>query len=99
MAKIIQELALCLPALSKAVFSQPVEKTGAQKLMIRPVLLKGERLYQVESFRDNKAYHQNLSADALLRWAEANARGPLSPGPAGHQDGEPPVYPQARRQL
>ena len=75
MAKIVQEFALCLPELTKAVFSQPTEKTGDEKLTIRPVLLKGERLYQVESFRDNKAFHQNLSGDALLDWTEANAEG------------------------
>ena len=75
MAKIVQELALCLPQLTRAVFSQPAEKGGDQKLTIRPVLLKGERLYQVESIRDSKAFHQNLTADALLVWAEANAEG------------------------
>ena len=75
MAKITQELAAALPGLSKAVFSQPTDKSAAPKVELRPLILKGERVYQAERFENNKAFHQNLTDDALLRWAEENLEG------------------------
>lgn len=75
MAKITQALTAALPGLAKAVFSQPVEKGGAQKIEIRPLLLKGERCYQAERFENSKAFHQNFTDDALLAWAEENIEG------------------------
>ena len=65
MARITQELLASLPELSKAVFSQPTDKALPAKQTVRPVLLKGERSYQLESFRDNKAFHRNLGESAL----------------------------------
>ena len=75
MARITQELAAALPGLSKAVFSQPTDKSAAPKVELRPLILKGERVYQAERFENNKAFHQNLTDDALLRWAEENLEG------------------------
>ena len=75
MARITQELATALPGLSKAVFSQPTDKATAPKVELRPLILKGERVYQAERFENNKAFHQNLTEDALLRWAEEGLEG------------------------
>ena len=75
MARITTELAAALPGLSKAVFSQPTDKSTAPKVELRPLLLRGERVYQAERFENNKAFHQNLTEDALLRWAEENLEG------------------------
>ena len=75
MAKITQELAAALPGLSKAVFSQPTDKSASPKVELRPLILKGERVYQAERFENNKAFHQNLTEDALLGWAEENLEG------------------------
>ncbi len=75
MAKIAQELAVILPTLTKAVFSQPTEKDGPRKIELRPVLIKGERRYQAESFQDRKAFHQNFTESALISWAEENLEG------------------------
>ena len=75
MARITQELAAALPGLSKAVFSQPTDKSAAPKVELRPLILKGERVYQAERFENNKAFHQNLTEDGLLRWAEENLEG------------------------
>ena len=61
------DLALALPDLSKAVFSQPTAAALWTKLSIRPVKLKGRLAFQTEGIRDNKAYHQNLDEQALLR--------------------------------
>ena len=75
MAKITQELALSLPILTKAVFSQPSEKTIATKVELRPLLLRGERQYQAERFENNKAFHQNFDEEALLVWADEALEG------------------------
>ena len=75
MARITQELATALPGLSKAVFSQPTDKATAPKVELRPLILKGERVYQAERFENNKAFHQNLTEDALRRWAEEGLEG------------------------
>lgn len=61
------DLALALPDLNKAVFSQPTAAALWTKLSIRPVKLKGRLAFQTEGIRDNKAYHQNLDEQALLR--------------------------------
>ena len=60
MANLREELAAALPGLQKAVFSQPADKLSDQKVTVRPVRIKGKLSYQVERFRDNKAFHQNL---------------------------------------
>ena len=69
------ELAAALDTLSKAVFSQPVDALSDTKVSVRPVLIKGERRYQTERFRDNKAFHQNLNADELMRFFDAELDG------------------------
>lgn len=61
------DLALALPDLNKAVFSQPTAAALWTKLSIRPVKLKGRLAFQAEGLRDNKAYHQNLDEQGLLR--------------------------------
>ena len=75
MARITQELALCLPGLIKAVFSQPTDANGAKKIELRPLLLKGERRYQAERFEGTKAFHENFTESALLAWAEEKLEG------------------------
>ena len=67
MARLLTDFEAALPVLSKAVFSQPIDKTDYGKVNIRPVLLRGELRYQIERFRDNKAYHQNLTGDELVK--------------------------------
>lgn len=59
-------LALALPQLTKAVFSQPAEGQEDTKITVRPFASKQGRMYQLERFAGNKAFHENLSGDALL---------------------------------
>ena len=66
MADLKMELAAALPRLHKAVFSQPTEGAPYQKVALRPVTIKGRSLFQLESFRDNKAFHRNLTEQELL---------------------------------
>ncbi len=60
------ELSAALDRLSKAVFSQPLDKSAEQKLTVRPLQHKGRRLFQVERQRGAQAFHQNLEGEALL---------------------------------
>ena len=75
MSRLTEELAAALDSLSRLVFSQPIDKTAEPRISIRPVTLRGRRLYQVERFRDNKAFHENLEGEALLRLMEADFDG------------------------
>ena len=75
MANLREELAAALPGLQKAVFSQPADKCSDQKVTVRPVRIKGKLSYQVERFRDNKAFHQNLDDTALLSLVDNELEG------------------------
>ena len=75
MSRLTQDLAAALPRLTRLVLSQPIDKTGDQKVLIRPLYLRGERLYQLERFRDNKAFHENLDEESLLRRFESELDG------------------------
>ena len=75
MARLITDFESALPTLSKAIFSQPIDKTDYTKVSIRPVMLRGQLQYQLERFRDNKAYHQNVSGEELLKIAESDLEG------------------------
>lgn len=75
MARLITDFEAALPNLSKAVFSQPVDKTDYTKVQLRPILLRGQLLYQAELFRDNKAYHRNLTDAEVLKMAENDLEG------------------------
>ena len=75
MGRLTEELSAALPELSKAVFSQPADKLSDTKVIIRPVNIRGESLYQAESFRDNKAYHKNYGDLELLNYVENHLEG------------------------
>ena len=61
------ELSAALDTLSKAVFSQPLDKSADGKISVRPLQHKGRRIFQAEIQRGAQAFHQNLEGDALLR--------------------------------
>lgn len=75
MARLISDFEAELHSLSKAVFSQPIDKTDYSKVIIRPIMIKGTLFYQAERFRDNKAYHQNLTAQELSKTVESELEG------------------------
>ena len=74
-SRIYQDISAALPTLSKAVFSQSVNRLSPAKVQIRPLRMKGGIFYQVESFADNKAFHKNLTADELLYHVERELDG------------------------
>ncbi len=52
------------------------KRTGdADKITVRPVVIKGERLFQAESIKNGKAFHVNIPLSELLPWMENNADG------------------------
>ncbi len=67
MSRLWEDLAAGLERLTRLVLSQPVDKTAEAKISIRPVQLRGGRRYQIERFRDNKAFQENVEAEELLR--------------------------------
>jgi len=75
MSRIYGDLQAALGELSKLVLSQPVDKTADSKVSIRPIMMKKGLSFQLERFRDNKAYHRNLSGEELLRLFEAELDG------------------------
>lgn len=46
-----------------AVLSNPRLREGWSKVKVRPVLIKGERMIQLEMFRGNQAFHQNVGME------------------------------------
>ncbi|MFQ8663393.1 MAG: class I SAM-dependent methyltransferase [Lachnospiraceae bacterium] len=45
-----------------AVLSAPRDKSGVEKVKVRPLLKRGELVFQLESFCNRQAFHENLSA-------------------------------------
>lgn len=52
--------------LEQVIISNSTESELISKVKIRPVLIKGNLLYQVTEFRGQKVLHQNYSKDELL---------------------------------
>ncbi|MBO6041043.1 MAG: SAM-dependent methyltransferase [Oscillospiraceae bacterium] len=61
------ELSAALDTLSRAVFSQPLDRSADAKISIRPLLHRGKRIFQTERQRGAQVFHQNLEGEALLR--------------------------------
>lgn len=74
-SRLTAALAAALPELVKVVLSQPVGALSAAKVTIRPIMLKGARMYQVESFSGAQAFHSNYDEDGLVRFFDAELDG------------------------
>ena len=72
MSRLVTDLAAALDSLTRLVLSQPVDRSAEPRISIRPLFLRGERLFQVERIRDNKAFHENLDGESLLRRMETD---------------------------
>ena len=75
MSRLTEDLAASLDHLTRLVLSQPIDKTADPKVTVRPIFLRGGRRYQLERFRDNKAFQENLEAEPLLRRFESELDG------------------------
>ncbi|MBQ7895291.1 MAG: SAM-dependent methyltransferase [Oscillospiraceae bacterium] len=67
MSRLYIDLKENMGQLSKLVLSQPISKEIDSKVSVRPLLLKDKLCFQIERFRDNKAFHQNVSDEELLK--------------------------------
>ena len=66
-SRLLADFEQALPMLEKAVLSQPVKPIFDSKVTIRPIASKSGRIFQAERFRGTKVFHENLTADALLK--------------------------------
>ena len=48
-------------SLRQMVFSNPVNKDGFLKTKVRPVMIRGQLLFQAEGRKGNQVFHENLS--------------------------------------
>ena len=75
MARLITDLSSCLDSLTKAVFSQPIDSTDYSKISVRAVTIRGQAGFQLEQFRDNKAFHRNVTPEELLKLVQQELEG------------------------
>lgn len=55
-----------------AVISNPRLKEGVKKIKVRQVSIKGRRMFQLESFTDKQAFHENLDRqETIERFGES----------------------------
>lgn len=66
-SRLLADFEAALPMLEKAVLSQPVKPIFDSKVTIRPIASKSGRIFQAERFHGTKVFHENLTADALLK--------------------------------
>lgn len=54
-----------------AILSNPKDKDGIKKIKVRPILKKDKLLFQCEAFKNNQAFHENLSSkEAVVKLTE-----------------------------
>ncbi|MGL5125320.1 MAG: class I SAM-dependent methyltransferase [Fusobacteriaceae bacterium] len=71
--KISLQKALVEEKFIKGTFSVPLEKTEElEKFSVKPVILKNEKVYQIEQFINKKAHHKNLDADTAYEFIIEN---------------------------
>ena len=52
--------------LISGTISNPREKGGSTKVKIRPMLVKEKLVFQFETFQNNQAFHENVSAEEAV---------------------------------
>ena len=63
------------PRMIQAVFSGSNDRELADKVKVRPVLIKQELMFQAEEFRGKQAFHKNLSREAAVQYMETLLNG------------------------
>lgn len=75
MAELYSCFLSAMPGLAKAVFSQPLDSAEYSKVIIRPVQIKNETLFQAECFKEGKAFHRNLDESAAAAFVRDDLSG------------------------
>ena len=65
MDKIIEDLNLNQERIVKIILSD--SKIDVKKLVVRPIMLKGEEAYQIERFIGSQVFHQNVKFDEVIK--------------------------------
>jgi len=50
-----------------SVFSSPREKSGCQKIVIRPLVIQQKMCYQVTEYKGQKTFHRNINSQECLQ--------------------------------
>ncbi|WP_461810306.1 class I SAM-dependent methyltransferase [Faecalimonas sp.] len=50
----------------QAIISNPKKRGGIMKIKVRPVIVKGELLFQCEMFENNQAFHKNYKREEAI---------------------------------
>lgn len=58
--RIEQDISAAAEDVSRIVISEAGKGAEYEKIVMRPVLIKGERFFQAEQYKDNKVFHQNI---------------------------------------
>ena len=70
-ARLRQILEFCLDKdLERILLTNPVDASTFSKTKIRPLLLKGELIFQAEEQRGKQAFHKNLNIDETILYVE-----------------------------
>ena len=70
-ARLRQILEFCLDKdLERILLNNPVDASIFSKTKIRPLLLKGELIFQAEEKRGKQAFHKNLNIDEAILYVE-----------------------------
>ena len=70
-ARLRQILEFCLDKdLERILLTNPVDESTFSKTKIRPLLLKGELIFQAEEQRGKQAFHKNLNIDEAILYVE-----------------------------
>lgn len=70
-ARLRQILEFCLDKdLERIILTNPVDASTFSKTKIRPLLLKGELIFQAEEQRGKQAFHKNLNIDEAILYVE-----------------------------
>ena len=70
-ARLHQILEFCLDKdLERILLTNPVDASTFSKTKIRPLLLKGELIFQAEEQRGKQAFHKNLNIDEAILYVE-----------------------------
>jgi len=65
MSNLIEIIEESKHSIIKIVFSQPEKFCQNAKATLRPIKIKGREYFQLEEFRDNKAFHTNIKPEEL----------------------------------
>lgn len=70
LVKLIDEIIRNGELIISAVASNPRDKEKVSKVKIRPLVIRESQVYQAESFRGTKAFHENIEPGQMAKYIE-----------------------------